>query len=61
MRAIPSASRPTTAKTANILRGIIRTARETIDAIRALTGIVKEPHDSIARTNAALGINTVLI
>ena len=29
---------------------------ETIDAIRALTGSVKEPNDSIAMTNAALGI-----
>ena len=29
---------------------------ETIDAIRALTGIVKSAEESIARTNAALGI-----
>ena len=31
---------------------------ETIDAIRALTGIVKNANESIARTNAALGIET---
>jgi glyceraldehyde-3-phosphate dehydrogenase (NAD(P)) len=32
---------------------------ETIDAIRALTGTVKDARESIARTNAALGIGTV--
>ena len=31
---------------------------ETIDAIRALTGAVREAGESIARTNAALGITT---
>lgn len=34
---------------------------ETIDAIRALTGTVKDAKESIAKTNAALGIETVLI
>ena len=34
---------------------------ETIDAIRALTGRVKEATESIARTNAALGIESALI
>jgi len=34
---------------------------ETIDAIRALTGIVKNANESIARTNAALGIETALV
>ena len=34
---------------------------ETIDAIRALTGIVKDPADSISKTNAALGIDTALM
>ncbi len=34
---------------------------ETIDAIRALTGTVKDAKDSIARTNAALGIETMLV
>ncbi|MGH9722847.1 MAG: type II glyceraldehyde-3-phosphate dehydrogenase [Bryobacteraceae bacterium] len=34
---------------------------ETIDAIRALTGTVKDPSESIARTNAALGIEKGLI
>ena len=34
---------------------------ETIDAIRALTGTVKDSKESIAKTNAALGIETVLI
>ncbi len=33
----------------------------TIDAIRALTGTVKDAKDSIARTNAALGIETMLV
>lgn len=33
---------------------------ETIDAIRALTGSVRDAHESIARTNAALGITNVL-
>ena len=32
---------------------------ETIDAVRALTGVVKDASESIARTNAALGIGTV--
>ena len=32
---------------------------ETIDALRALTGIVKDASESVARTNAALGIGTV--
>jgi glyceraldehyde-3-phosphate dehydrogenase (NAD(P)) len=34
---------------------------ETIDAIRALTGIVKNPTESIAKTNEALGIRPELI
>jgi glyceraldehyde-3-phosphate dehydrogenase (NAD(P)) len=34
---------------------------ETIDAIRALTGIVQHPAESIAKTNAALGIETALM
>jgi len=34
---------------------------ETIDAIRALTGIVKNPTESIAKTNKALGIGPKLI
>jgi glyceraldehyde-3-phosphate dehydrogenase (NAD(P)) len=34
---------------------------ETIDAIRALTGLVKDPNESIARTNAALGIDASLM
>ena len=34
---------------------------ETIDAIRALTGIVKDPAESITKTNAALGIETALM
>jgi glyceraldehyde-3-phosphate dehydrogenase (NAD(P)) len=34
---------------------------ETIDAIRALTGVVREASDSIARTNAALGIQGSLV
>ncbi|MDP3720097.1 MAG: type II glyceraldehyde-3-phosphate dehydrogenase [Acidobacteriota bacterium] len=34
---------------------------ETIDAIRALTGVEKDPHESIARTNAALGIEASLM
>ena len=34
---------------------------ETIDAIRALTGIVKNPIESMARTNEALGIGQELI
>lgn len=34
---------------------------ETIDAIRALTGIVQDATESIARTNAALGLETTLI
>jgi len=34
---------------------------ETIDAIRALTGIVKDANESIARTNAALGLEAALI
>lgn len=34
---------------------------ETIDAIRALTGIVKNPTESIAKTNVALGIGPQLI
>jgi glyceraldehyde-3-phosphate dehydrogenase (NAD(P)) len=34
---------------------------ETIDAIRALTGIEKNAGESIARTNAALGIGTVFL
>ena len=33
---------------------------ETIDAIRALTGLEKDPNESIARTNAALGIDASL-
>jgi glyceraldehyde-3-phosphate dehydrogenase (NAD(P)) len=32
---------------------------ETIDAIRALTGITQNAHESIAKTNTALGIETV--
>lgn len=34
---------------------------ETIDAIRALTGTVADGHESIARTNAALGIGPPLV
>ena len=34
---------------------------ETIDAIRALTGIVKTPTESMAKTNEALGIRPELI
>jgi glyceraldehyde-3-phosphate dehydrogenase (NAD(P)) len=34
---------------------------ETIDAIRALTGVVLNGPESIARTNAALGIASTLI
>jgi glyceraldehyde-3-phosphate dehydrogenase (NAD(P)) len=34
---------------------------ETIDAIRALTGSVQEASESIARTNASLGIETALV
>lgn len=34
---------------------------ETIDAIRALTGRVQNAHESIAKTNTALGIETVFV
>jgi hypothetical protein len=34
---------------------------ETIDAIRALTGTVRAAHESILRTNTALGIETSLM
>ena len=34
---------------------------ETIDAIRALTGAVTDANESIARTNAALGIEAAFI
>jgi glyceraldehyde-3-phosphate dehydrogenase (NAD(P)) len=34
---------------------------ETIAAIRALSGIVRDPNESISRTNAALSVATVLI
>ena len=34
---------------------------ETIDAIRALTGTVRAAHESIVRTNTALGIDTSLM
>jgi glyceraldehyde-3-phosphate dehydrogenase (NAD(P)) len=34
---------------------------ETIDAIRALTAAVRDANESIARTNAALGLETTLI
>jgi glyceraldehyde-3-phosphate dehydrogenase (NAD(P)) len=34
---------------------------ETIDAIRALTGIVEDANESIGRTNAALGLETTLV
>jgi glyceraldehyde-3-phosphate dehydrogenase (NAD(P)) len=34
---------------------------ETIDAIRALTGIVRDANESMARTNAALGVDPTLI
>jgi glyceraldehyde-3-phosphate dehydrogenase (NAD(P)) len=34
---------------------------ETIDAIRALSGSVKDANESIAKTNAALGLTTALI
>ena len=34
---------------------------ETIDAIRALMGTVRDAGESIARTNAALGIDVTLI
>ena len=33
---------------------------ETVDAIRALVGKVRDPHESIARTNAALGVGAVV-
>ena len=33
---------------------------ETVDAIRALIGQVRDPHESIAMTNAALGIGAVV-
>ncbi len=33
---------------------------ETVDAIRALVGEVRDPHESIAKTNAALGIGAVV-
>ncbi len=32
---------------------------ETVDAIRALIGQVRDPHESIAKTNAALGIGAI--
>lgn len=32
---------------------------ETVDAIRALIGRVRDPHESIAKTNAALGIGAI--
>ena len=34
---------------------------ETIDAIRALTGIVENADESIAKTNTALGIETAFV
>jgi glyceraldehyde-3-phosphate dehydrogenase (NAD(P)) len=34
---------------------------ETIDAIRALTGIVEDANESITKTNTALGLETTLI
>jgi glyceraldehyde-3-phosphate dehydrogenase (NAD(P)) len=34
---------------------------ETIDAIRALTGVMEHAHESIARTNRALGIDTMFV
>ncbi len=34
---------------------------ETTDAIRALTGIVKNAHESITKTNNALGIKAVFV
>ena len=34
---------------------------ETIAAIRALGGVVRDPNESISRTNAALSVATVLI
>ena len=34
---------------------------ETIDAVRALTGTVRAAHESIVRTNTALGIETTLM
>jgi glyceraldehyde-3-phosphate dehydrogenase (NAD(P)) len=34
---------------------------ETIDAIRALTGLVEDANESIAKTNAALGVEATLI
>ena len=34
---------------------------ETIDAIRALIGIVQDANESIARTSAALGIEPSLV
>ena len=33
---------------------------ETVDAIRALVGQVRDPHESFAKTNAALGIGAVV-
>ena len=34
---------------------------KTIDAIRALTGIVEDANESITKTNTALGLETTLI
>jgi glyceraldehyde-3-phosphate dehydrogenase (NAD(P)) len=34
---------------------------ETIDAIRALTGVMRDGTQSVARTNAALGIEQSLV
>ena len=34
---------------------------ETVDAIRALTRTVEDANESMARTNAALGIETSLV
>lgn len=34
---------------------------ETIDAIRALTGAVQDANESIAKTNAALGVEPSLV
>ena len=34
---------------------------ETIDAIRALTGAVRDGAESMAMTNAALGVDTTLV
>ena len=34
---------------------------ESIDAVRALIGVTEQPEESMARTNAALGIDPALV